>query len=77
MKVLKSEFFSIFFTWVVKLIKGNIFYIGSAPAFEEKVQKYFTETNAFTELLSNPFNETLEEVIALVSRLCLEKVISK
>jgi hypothetical protein len=57
--------------------KGNTFYIGSASTFEEKVQKYFTETNAFMELSYNPFNETLEKVIAILNRLCLEKLISK
>jgi hypothetical protein len=29
------------------------------------------------ELSYNPFNETLEEVIAFLNRLCLEKLISK
>ncbi len=30
--------------------KSNHFYINSSEEFEKKVQKYFTDTNAFTEL---------------------------
>jgi hypothetical protein len=55
--------------------KGSTFYLGSASEFEKKVQKYFNETNAFLKLSSNPFNETLEKVIALLNRFCLEKLI--
>ncbi len=36
--------------------KGNNFYLGSASGFEEKVQKYFSDTDAFKELSSNPYH---------------------
>ncbi|CAF4939016.1 unnamed protein product, partial [Rotaria socialis] len=41
--------------------KGNNFYIGSAGEFEEKAENFFSDTNAFIELSSNPFNEILNK----------------
>ncbi|CAF4645078.1 unnamed protein product, partial [Rotaria socialis] len=49
--------------------KGNNFYIGSAIEFEKKAQKFFSDTNAFIELSSNPFNEILDKVIQLLNTL--------
>ena len=49
--------------------KGNNFYIGSADEFEKKAQKFFSDTNAFKELSSNPFNEILDQVIQLLNQL--------
>ena len=47
--------------------KSNNFYIGSTDEFEKKVQKFFSETNAFIELPKNPFNEILNQVIQLLN----------
>ncbi|CAF4605968.1 unnamed protein product, partial [Rotaria socialis] len=49
--------------------KGNNFGIGSANDFEKKAQKFFSDTNAFIELSSNPFNEILDKVIQLLNTL--------
>ena len=48
--------------------KEHNFYIGLASEFE-KVEKFFSDTNAFTELSYNPFNEILDNVIQLFNRL--------
>jgi hypothetical protein len=57
--------------------KGNNFYIGSAIEFEQKVEKYQRDTNAFIELSVNPFNGSLTNVIQLLNRLRLKKFIAK
>jgi hypothetical protein len=49
--------------------KDKNFYIGSASLFEEKVQKYFTDINAYIELSDNPFNEIQDKVIQLLTHL--------
>ena len=55
--------------------KGHNFYIGSNIAFEKKVQKFFSDTNAFIELSHNPFNEILDKVIELLNKLASKKLI--
>ena len=40
-----------------------------ASEFEKKAQKYFNDTNAFTKLRGNLFNETLNQVIQLLNYL--------
>ena len=55
--------------------KGNNFYVGSAKDFEEKANKYFMDTNAFVELLQNPFNEILDKVCHLLNQLSSKKLI--
>ena len=55
--------------------KGNNFYIGSASEFEKKVEKFFSDTNAFIELSDNPFNEILDKVIQLLDKLQSKKLI--
>lgn len=57
--------------------KGNNFYIGSSIEYEKKVQKYFSDTNAFTELNNNPFNEILDKVIRLLNQLAGKKCITQ
>jgi hypothetical protein len=47
--------------------KGHHFYIGSIVEFEKKVQKFFSDTNAFMELSINPFNDILNNVIQLLN----------
>ncbi len=54
---------------------GNHFCIGSAIDFEEKVQKYFTYTNAFIELSENPFKEILDKVRQLLNKFASKKLI--
>ncbi|CAF1578519.1 unnamed protein product [Rotaria sordida] len=56
--------------------KGHNFYIGSYVEFEKKAQQFFQETNAFMELVENPFNEALDKVVQLLNRLREKKVIS-
>jgi hypothetical protein len=55
--------------------KGGNFYIGSASEFEKKVEKFFSDTNAFVELSYNPFNEILDNVIQLLEKLQSKKLI--
>lgn len=55
--------------------KGGNFYIGSSSAFEKKVNKFFSDTNAFVELSSNPFHQVLEDVIQLLNTLQSKKLI--
>ena len=55
--------------------KGNNFYIGLASEFEKKVEKFFSDTNAFVELSYNPFNEALASVIELLDKLQSKKLI--
>ena len=55
--------------------KGNNFYVGSAKDFEEKAKKYFMDTNAFVELLENPFNQILDKVCHLLNQLSSKKLI--
>jgi hypothetical protein len=57
--------------------KGHNFYIGLASEFEEKVEKFFQDTNAFIELSENPFNEILDKVIQLLEKLQSNKRILK
>ncbi|CAF3630091.1 unnamed protein product [Rotaria socialis] len=57
--------------------KANNFYIGSAGEFEQKARKFFSDTNAFTELSSNPFNEILNKVIQLLNTLRGKDLIRK
>ncbi|CAM4851204.1 unnamed protein product, partial [Rotaria magnacalcarata] len=57
--------------------KGNNFYIGSAIEFEQKAEKFFSDTNAFIELSYNPFNETLDKVIQLLNTLRGKNLIRK
>ena len=56
--------------------KGNNFYLGSAMDFEEKVQKYFADTDAFKELSTNPFKENLQKVYDLLDKLFKDKEIN-
>jgi hypothetical protein len=55
--------------------KGHNFYIGSASEFEKKVDKFFSETNAFIELSYNPYNEILDKVNQLLEKLQSKKLI--
>jgi hypothetical protein len=55
--------------------KGNNFYIGSAENFEQKVQTYFTDTNAFDQLSENPFNEILNRITQVLKTLASKKLI--
>jgi hypothetical protein len=55
--------------------KGSNFYIGSVSEFEKKVEKFFSDTNAFVELSYNPFNEILDSVIDLLDKLQSKKLI--
>jgi hypothetical protein len=55
--------------------KGGNFYIGSVIEFEKKVEKFFSDTNAFIELSYNPFNEILDNVIQLLEKLESKKLI--
>ncbi|CAM4979264.1 unnamed protein product [Rotaria socialis] len=57
--------------------KGNNFYIGLANTFEQKAENFFSDTNAFTELSSNPFNEILDKVIQLLNTLRGKDLIRK
>ncbi|CAM4949356.1 unnamed protein product [Rotaria socialis] len=57
--------------------KGINFYIGSAIEFEKKAQKFFSDTNAFIELSSNPFNEILDKVMQLLNTLRGKDLIRK
>ena len=55
--------------------EGNNFYIGSATEFQNKAQKFFSDTNAFTELSHNPFIEIFDKVIRLFNQLASKKPI--
>ena len=55
--------------------KGSIFFVGSISNFEQKVDKFFHDTNAFVELSHNPFNEILDKVVQLLRRLSSKKLI--
>ena len=55
--------------------KGNNFYIGLASEFEKKVEKFFSDTNAFVELSYNPFNQVLDSVTQLLDTLQSKKLI--
>lgn len=57
--------------------KGNNFYIGLANEFEKRVQKFFSDTNAFIELSSNPFNELFDKVVQLLKTLRQKDLIRK
>jgi hypothetical protein len=57
--------------------KSNNFYVGLANEFEKKAQKLFSDTNAFTELINNPFNEILNKVVQLLNSLYSKKFILK
>ncbi|CAF1289522.1 unnamed protein product [Rotaria sordida] len=57
--------------------KGHNFYIGLAIEFEKKIEKFFSDTNAFIELSYNPFNEILDKVIELLNKLYSKKLIWK
>ncbi|CAF1442759.1 unnamed protein product [Rotaria sp. Silwood1] len=56
--------------------KGNNFYIGSTVEFQQEAQKFFSDTSAFKELSSNPFNEILDKVVQLLNELASKKLIS-
>jgi hypothetical protein len=55
--------------------KSNNFYIGSKIEFEKKVEKYFSDTNAFLELTYNPFNEISDKVIRTLKTFASKKLI--
>lgn len=57
--------------------KGNNFYVGSAKHFEEKVQKYFIDTKAFTQLTENPFKDTLHRVTHTLKTMASQKLIKQ
>ena len=57
--------------------KGNSFYIGSAKNFEQKVQKYFTDTNAFVSLSENPFDNVFNRVSQTLKTMASKKFISQ
>lgn len=57
--------------------KGHHFYIGSASEFEHKVEKFFSDTNAFIELSYNPLNEILDKVIQSLNKLRSKDLIRK
>ena len=57
--------------------KSKNFYVGSAVAYDRKVQNYFTNTDAFRELTANPLNEILNKVIQLLDQLQSKKYIWK
>lgn len=57
--------------------KGHHYYIGSNVEYEKKVQKFFSDTNAFMELSYNPFNEILDKVIQLLDKLRSKQLIYK
>ena len=57
--------------------KGNNFYISSAIEFEKKAQKFFSDTNAFMELTTNPFNEIVTKVTELLNHLHSKKIYCK
>ncbi len=57
--------------------KSNNFYIGLASEFKKKAQTYFTDTNAYMELSTNPFNEVLNKVVQLLNQLRSKKLILK
>ncbi len=57
--------------------KSHNFYIGSADQFEKKVQKFFSDTNAFIELPENPFDEILNKVIQLLNTIRGKELIFK
>ena len=53
--------------------KGHNFYIGRATEFRKKAQKLFSDTNAFTELSYNSFNDILDKVIRLLNQFASTK----
>jgi Na+/phosphate symporter len=55
--------------------KGHHFYIGLTSEFENKVEQFFSDTNAFMELSYNPFNEILDKVVQLLDKLQSKKLI--
>lgn len=57
--------------------KGNNFYLGSAKDFETKVQHFFAETKAFTELDKNPFHTIHTKITQLLNRLSRENAIER
>ena len=57
--------------------KGHNFYIGSRVEFEKKAEHFFRETNAFTELTTNPFHQIKSKVIDLLNKLRANGSISK
>ena len=57
--------------------KGHNFYIGSRLEFEKKGEKFFQETNAFKELINNPFHEIKNKVIELLNKFREQGSISK
>lgn len=57
--------------------KGNTFYIGSSKPFDIKVQKYFTETNAFIQLNENPLQEILNRVVRTLKTMRSKSLISQ
>ena len=57
--------------------KGHNFYIGLNREFKNKVEKFFSDTNAFIELSCNPFNQILDKVIQLLNKFYSKKLILK
>ena len=57
------------------LDKGNNFYIGLAENFEQKMQKYFTDTIAFVQLSENPFNDILNRITQVLKTMASKKLI--
>ena len=47
----------------------------SAIEFQKKVQKFFSDINAFTELSYNPFHEILDTVIQLLNKLASKNLV--
>ena len=57
--------------------KSNNFYIGLTSEFKKKEQAYFNETNAYIQLMDNPFDEVLNKVIQLLNQLRSKRFILK
>lgn len=47
--------------------KSNNFYIGAKIEFENKTQQYFIDTNAYVEVVDNPFDDVLNQVLQLLN----------
>lgn len=57
--------------------KSNNFYIGLASEFKRKEQAHFTDTNAYVEIHTNPFDEVLHKVTQLLNDLRSKKLLLK
>lgn len=56
--------------------KGNNFYVGFMEDFERKVNAYFTKTNAFRELETNPFDQIFSTVTQTLEQLSKQHLIT-